>query len=162
MHLWGFESLADMEQRRASRDADAEWGTYLRESDGLIKCQENTVLKRAPVTFNQDDAYCDDLTVVYITAMTVKRGRMKELVAAYEQSLLPLLNAHQVRIAGVYISEVGGLNQFIQITAHKNYGAIESLNQTLSATTEWRAFRDQVDGLIMAQTTKIAQKVRMS
>ena len=25
IHLWGYESLADMEERRAQRDADPEW-----------------------------------------------------------------------------------------------------------------------------------------
>lgn len=163
MHLWGFESLADMEQRRASRDADSEWGTYLQASDGLIKRQENTVLKQAPVkTHHQNDGRCDDLTVVQITATTVKRGRMAEVLSAYEKRVLPALEEHRVGIAGVYTSEVGGLNQFIQITAHENYAAIESLNQQLAANSEWLAFRKQVDDLIVAQSTQIARKIQMS
>ncbi|MFD4840948.1 NIPSNAP family protein [Achromobacter sp. NPDC058515] len=162
MHLWGFQSLADMEQRRAFRDTDSEWGTYLRESDGLIARQENTVLYQAPLRINQDHARCDGLTVVQIKATTVKRGRMKDLVSAYEESILPVLDEHRVGIAGIYTSEVGSLNRFVQITAHENYGAIESFNQNLAASSEWLAFRNQVDNLIVAESTQIARKIEMS
>jgi hypothetical protein len=29
VHIWGFDSLADMEQKRAARDADPAWADYL-------------------------------------------------------------------------------------------------------------------------------------
>jgi hypothetical protein len=162
MHLWGFDSLADMERRRAFRDADSQWGTYLSESDGLIERQENTVLKQVPIKINHDDTRREDLTVMQIKVSTVKRGRMSELLSAYEKRGLPVLEKNRVGIAGIYTSEVGSLNKFIQITAHDNYAAIEALNQKLAANAEWRAFRNHADDLVVSQTTKIARQVQMS
>ena len=41
VHLWGYDSLADLEARRASRDADPAWQDYLARTEGLVVSQEN-------------------------------------------------------------------------------------------------------------------------
>ncbi len=46
VHLWGFDSLADMESRRAARNADPGWPTYLAASAGLVLAQENRIIRR--------------------------------------------------------------------------------------------------------------------
>lgn len=48
VHLWGYDSLADMEQRRAARDADPDWAVYKEKSAGLLEHQENKILAPAP------------------------------------------------------------------------------------------------------------------
>ncbi len=45
VHLWGFESLADMETRRNARDADPAWQDYLERSEGLVASQENKLAR---------------------------------------------------------------------------------------------------------------------
>ena len=45
VHLWRYESLADMEQRRAARDADPDWAAYKRLSAGMLTAQENKILR---------------------------------------------------------------------------------------------------------------------
>lgn len=45
VHLWRFDSLADMEQKRAARDADAGWQEFLSKTDGLVLMQEDKVMK---------------------------------------------------------------------------------------------------------------------
>ena len=44
-HLWGYESLADLEARRAARDADPDWQDYLGRTDGLVVSQENKLAR---------------------------------------------------------------------------------------------------------------------
>jgi len=44
VHLWGYQSLADMEQRRAARDADPAWADYKKKSAGMLSHQENKIL----------------------------------------------------------------------------------------------------------------------
>jgi hypothetical protein len=44
--LWGFASLADMEARRARRNADPDWAKYLDMSKGMVLAQENRILRR--------------------------------------------------------------------------------------------------------------------
>ena len=45
VHLWRFDSLADMEQKRAARDADPAWQEFLSKTDGLVLMQEDKVMK---------------------------------------------------------------------------------------------------------------------
>ena len=48
VHLWGYDSLADMEQKRAARDADPGWAEYQAKTDGLVQAQENSLTTPAP------------------------------------------------------------------------------------------------------------------
>jgi hypothetical protein len=49
IHLWGYDSLADMETRRHRRNADPEWPDYLNASDGIYHRQETQLMKRLDV-----------------------------------------------------------------------------------------------------------------
>ena len=46
-HIWGFDSLADMEAKRAARDADPAWAEYQAKTDGLVQAQENSLTRPA-------------------------------------------------------------------------------------------------------------------
>lgn len=45
VHLWGYENLADLEKRRAARDADPAWAKYLAKTDGLVVSQDNKLCR---------------------------------------------------------------------------------------------------------------------
>ncbi|HYD61763.1 MAG TPA: NIPSNAP family protein [Noviherbaspirillum sp.] len=47
VHLWGYESLADREKRRAALEADPEWIAYRAKSAaaGNVQHQENKILR---------------------------------------------------------------------------------------------------------------------
>ena len=45
VHLWGYENLADMETRRAARNADPAWAEYQGKTDGLVVSQENKLCR---------------------------------------------------------------------------------------------------------------------
>ncbi|APA84675.1 NIPSNAP family protein [Paraburkholderia sprentiae WSM5005] len=46
VHLWGYESLGDYDQRRTERDADPQWPAYLQASAHLIVAQESRIIRR--------------------------------------------------------------------------------------------------------------------
>ena len=48
VHLWRYDSLADLEAKRAARDADPAWGQYLALTDGMVMMQENKIMRPAP------------------------------------------------------------------------------------------------------------------
>ena len=50
VRLWRFESLADMEIRRAARDADPARTAYKKKSAGMLTAQENKIL--VPASFS--------------------------------------------------------------------------------------------------------------
>jgi hypothetical protein len=50
VHLWRYESLADMERKRTARDADPAWGKYLAMTEGMVLMQEDKVMH--PTSFS--------------------------------------------------------------------------------------------------------------
>jgi len=48
LHLWRYESLAELEKKRAARDADPAWGEYLALTEGLVMLQENKIMRPMP------------------------------------------------------------------------------------------------------------------
>ncbi len=47
VHLWGYDSLADYEQRSLARDTHPDFGKYLAASGHLIVSQETRLIRRA-------------------------------------------------------------------------------------------------------------------
>ena len=47
VHLWGYDSLADYEQRSLVRDTDPDFPAYLAASEHLIVAQETRLIRRA-------------------------------------------------------------------------------------------------------------------
>jgi hypothetical protein len=50
VHLWRYDSLADMEKKRAARDGDPAWGEYLSRTEGMVLAQEDKVMR--PTSFS--------------------------------------------------------------------------------------------------------------
>ncbi len=48
VHLWGYDSLAERERRRAQLAADPEWQEYLKQSPDIIVKMESRILVPAP------------------------------------------------------------------------------------------------------------------
>jgi hypothetical protein len=48
VHLWGYDSLAEREKRRAALAADPKWHAYLRQSPDIIVEMESRILIPAP------------------------------------------------------------------------------------------------------------------
>ena len=50
VHVWRYESLGDLENKRAARDADPAWGEYLALTDGMVLMQDNKIMR--PTSFS--------------------------------------------------------------------------------------------------------------
>jgi hypothetical protein len=48
VHLWGYDSLAERERRRALLAADTEWQDYLKRSPDIVVKMESRILVPAP------------------------------------------------------------------------------------------------------------------
>ena len=48
VHLWRYDSLADLERKRTARDADPEWAQFLTRTEGMVLMQDNKIMKPAP------------------------------------------------------------------------------------------------------------------
>lgn len=45
VHLWGYDSLDDLERRSAARDADPDFAAYLHATRDLVVAQETRIIK---------------------------------------------------------------------------------------------------------------------
>ena len=52
IHIWKYDDMADLETKRASRDADPAWGEYLAKTEGMVQYQEDRIM--APSSFSPD------------------------------------------------------------------------------------------------------------
>jgi hypothetical protein len=50
VHLWRYESMADMEAKRAARNGDPDWGKFQQQTEGLVLMQEDKIM--APTGFS--------------------------------------------------------------------------------------------------------------
>jgi hypothetical protein len=50
VHLWGYDSLADYEQRSQARDAHPDFPAYLAASEHLIEAQETRLIRSVPLS----------------------------------------------------------------------------------------------------------------
>ncbi len=50
VHIWRYESLADMESKRSRRDADPAWGEFLGMTEGMVLMQDDKVMR--PTAFS--------------------------------------------------------------------------------------------------------------
>ena len=50
VHIWRYDSLADLEQKRAARDADPAWGEFLSLMEGMVLMQDNRIMR--PTSFS--------------------------------------------------------------------------------------------------------------
>jgi hypothetical protein len=50
VHLWRYDSLADMEKKRAARDADPVWSEFLSLTEGMVLVQDDKVMR--PTSFS--------------------------------------------------------------------------------------------------------------
>ncbi len=50
IHMWGYDSFADMEKRRAARDADPAWAAYGKKYPSQVIKQETKIIQ--PVSFS--------------------------------------------------------------------------------------------------------------
>lgn len=48
VHIWRYDSLADLEAKRARRDADPDWGVFLQKTEGMVMMQDNKIMKPTP------------------------------------------------------------------------------------------------------------------
>ena len=44
VHIWNYESLAELERIRNARDADPKWAEYLAKTEGFVIGQENKIM----------------------------------------------------------------------------------------------------------------------
>ncbi|WP_242697359.1 NIPSNAP family protein [Bordetella petrii] len=86
---------------------------------------------------------------------TVPHGTLDDYLARFERQALPVLRQHLGHLVGVFVSEIGPLNQVLHIWAYDSLADREQRRASLDADPEWIAFKRGNRGAFTAQEVKI-------
>ncbi|MDR6478868.1 hypothetical protein J2778_006375 [Paraburkholderia graminis] len=160
MHLWEYDDLGDMEARRKARNGDPDWPQYAVASDGLITKQETSILRR--LSLPDEDGLVDSTAskpVVEFIVTTVQRSRIIEFQRVLRQKALKIQQRHVCPPISLYRSEVGHLNQIVQLWGFDNYADLEARRLARSRDSEWNEYLEAVEPMIVDEHIRILRRV---
>jgi hypothetical protein len=161
MHLWGYDSLADMEARRLARNQDPEWTKYGAQSDGLIAKQENVILRRVALPLPDDLAHDASASqpLVEFRVTTLYRRRMPEYLRLFEKYALDVQLNKIGSPAGFYAADIGQLNQLYQFWGYRDYADMERRRVSRDQHPRWAEFLKATEPLVAAESVRMVRKV---
>jgi len=161
MHLWGFDSLGDMEARRRARNLDPQWPQYAVASEGLIERQETRVVRRVafPVL---DDAPAPDAakTVVEFRITSIRRGTMVDFQRILLAIALPVQLRHLGAPVALYVSEIGPQNELIQLWAFDSLADLETRRAARDREPAWAEYLAATESMITSELTRAVRRVQ--
>jgi hypothetical protein len=159
IHLWGYDNLADMEARRAARDSDPLWQGYLDASDGLIHKQETRVVTRVPLTLpNGLLRPASDKPLVDFRVSTVRVRSMPALLKLFETIALPVHLSHGEVPLAVYVSEIGPLNELIELWPYDSLADMEARQALRRIDPSWVHYSSSAGPLIESEQTRAVRR----
>ncbi|HYG42394.1 MAG TPA: NIPSNAP family protein [Bordetella sp.] len=93
---------------------------------------------------------------------TVPHGTLEDYLARFEQHALPVLMRHLGPLVGVFVSEIGTLNQVLHMWAYDSLADRERRRASLDADPAWIAFKQGNRGAFTAQEVKILRPASFS
>jgi len=160
MHLWGFDNLADMEARRAARNKDPDWQTYIDATDGLIVKQQCRVVRRVPLpVMDKLTAAAAEKPLVDFRTLTIQRSRMSEFLQIFETMALPVQLRHGGPPIALYTSEIGPLNELIQLWGYDSLADMEALQASRHHDPAWQQYLLASGPLIVSEDSRAIRRV---
>jgi hypothetical protein len=160
MHLWGYDDLGDMETRRKARNCDPDWPQYAVASDGLITKQDTSILRR--IQLPDEDGVADAIAekpVVEFIVTTIQRSRILEFQRLLLEKALNVQWRHMGSPVSLYRSEVGHLNQIIQLWGFDDYADLEACRLARDQDPEWKEYLKAVETMIEDEHIRILRRV---
>ena len=160
IHLWGYDSLGDMQTRREARNLDPDWPQYAQESAGLIEAQVTTLVNRVALSMPAEAvAASANKPLVEMRTTTVRRGSMAQMLALFQQQALPLQLRHIGAPLGLYVSDIGHINQLIQLWGFDNYADMEARRALREQEPAWSQYKKALEPLVLAENIRTVRSV---
>lgn len=93
---------------------------------------------------------------------TVAHGKMRAYLERYEQHGLPIQTRYLGPLAGVFVSEIGTLNQVIYLWCYDSLADREARRARMALDPEWKAFVASNEGTFVHQEVMILNPARFS
>jgi hypothetical protein len=159
IHLWEFDSLADMEARRDARNRDPDWSAYLELTEGLFVHQITSIVRRVKLpSIDALSAAVVAKPLVEFRSLSIKRRRLPEFLRLFETMAAPLLLRHVGAPIGFFASDIGELNELHQLWGYDSLADMEARQTALRAEPEWQTYLDAAAPLIVRQQTRAIRR----
>jgi hypothetical protein len=163
VHLWEFDSLADMEARRDARNRDPDWAAYLERTEGLFVHQETSIVRRVKlVSLDHLAGGMVGKSLVEFRTMSIKRRRLPEFIRLFEAEAARTMLRHVGAPIGFFASDIGELNLLHQFWGYDSLADFETRQAALRVDPDWQEYLDAAAPLIVRQQTRAMRRVRFS
>lgn len=86
---------------------------------------------------------------------TLRPGAMHEFLKAYEAEGLAIQSEALGRLLGYFVSEVGDLNQVIQLWGFQSFEDRQKRRAALATSAEWKMFLGKAVGMVVGQHNEL-------
>jgi hypothetical protein len=164
IHCWAYASLDERSRLRAELSQKTGWDDYLRLNTPLLLGQKTRILRpmsdrvMGPVPKLEKPGIAgrrEGVTICEHLIYTLTPGYFAEFRNALEQQGLPAWEAVFGKPFGVYITEIGPLNEVTLITAFSDERDFERKQAVLGASAAWKNFEAEAQAGISARMAKL-------
>lgn len=158
--LWGYDSLADYDAKRAAVESEPQWLAYMRATEGIIRFQNSRLTRR--VMFAGADVGAEvsrAKPVVDFRVYRIHYNHMKTFISTTREHAMKVMIRHIGPPLGYYQTIVGNLNQITHIWGFDSMGDMETRRNARNADPEWRNYLDASDGIYERQETQILRRL---
>jgi len=136
VHLWAYDSLAQMEDRRAVMAADPDWIPVRDAFKGMFAEQETRIMTMVPNLPYTRSAQKPGLADIRI--YTVHHGEMSAFLSFMRDEAAVVQARHWPDNIAYLTSHIGTLNQVVHIWGHADHTERLARRQQLLADPDWQ------------------------
>jgi hypothetical protein len=152
VHLWAYEDLADMERRRAARNADPAWAEFRSLAAGCVHTQEDKLVRPAPFFTPVREPRG---TIVDHRTYTFNVDRLNDWLGLFEEFALPLMRRYIGEPVGFYLTEVGHVNTVTHLWAYESLAEMQRRRAARNADPAWAEYLKKQGGMLLHLNTKL-------
>lgn len=136
VHLWSYDSLADMERQRAAMAADPDWIEVRQGFRGMFAAQKTQIMTVVPdLPYTRSDR---TPALVDIRIYTLRHGTQPDFLRFLRNEAAEIQARHWPDNIAYLSSASGDLNQLVHIWGHTDHAERLARRQALLADPDWQ------------------------
>lgn len=147
IHVWGYESVAEREEKRAAMGKDPAWAAFLAGNKDLLVAQENKIMASAPF-YPMKNPKPGPIGVVDFRTYFVKHGRLGDFTKLYQEEGMPIQLGHLGHNIGWFTSHIGPQNQVVHLWAYPSVEERAKRRAAMTADPAWQAYGKKSSALL--------------
>jgi hypothetical protein len=163
IHLWGYDSLGDMETRRRARNLDPQWPQYPEASRGLIERQDTRVGRSLALPILDGVPAPDPAKrIVEFRITSLHRGPMPEYQKLLQTLALPVQLRHFGPQVALYTADIGPQNEVVQLWSFDSLADYEARRAARDREPDWARFLAATESMVASELTRLSRRAQFA